>query len=100
MGARLTPRAVAIPTRHALETRLRAECASAPRWWENAPGDTYDWHEHSYHKVLICQAGGVTFHTEDGDVTLHPGDRLDIEPGTLHAATVGSDGVTCVEASL
>jgi hypothetical protein len=28
-----------------------------------------------------------------------PGDRLDLAPGTAHAATVGQGGVTCVEAA-
>jgi quercetin dioxygenase-like cupin family protein len=50
--------------------------------------------------VLFCQEGGIVFHTSDGDLELRPGDRLDIEPGTPHAATVGADGVTCVEAAL
>jgi hypothetical protein len=39
------------------------------------------------------------FHLPDGDVTLTAGHRLDVPPGTEHAATVGPDGVTCVEAS-
>lgn len=39
------------------------------------------------------------FHLPDGDVALGAGDRLDIEPGTEHGATVGPEGVTCVEAS-
>jgi hypothetical protein len=39
------------------------------------------------------------FHLREGDVPLSPGDRLDIEPGIEHAATVGPDGVTCVEAA-
>jgi len=39
------------------------------------------------------------FHTDEGDLELRPGDRLDLEPGTRHAATVGPDGVECVEAS-
>ena len=38
------------------------------------------------------------FHLADQDVELRAGDRLDIEPGTEHAATVGPDGVRCVEA--
>lgn len=99
MGARRTERAIEALTREAFETRLRNECASAPRWWSNVPGDTYGWHEHSFHKVLLCLSGGITFHTEDGDVAVGPGDRLDVEPGTLHAATVGPEGVTCVEAA-
>jgi hypothetical protein len=40
------------------------------------------------------------FHTRDGYVALSPGDRLDLDPGTEHAATVGPLGVTCVEAAL
>jgi quercetin dioxygenase-like cupin family protein len=70
-----------------------------PRRWGNAPGDTYGWHEHGYHKVLYCLSGSIVFHTRtDGDLELHPGDRLEIEPGTAHAATVGDQGVECVEA--
>jgi len=36
----------------------------------------------------------------DGDFELRPGDRLDVDPGTPHGATVGPEGVTCVEATL
>jgi quercetin dioxygenase-like cupin family protein len=38
------------------------------------------------------------FHVGREDMELRAGDRLDIEPGTEHAATVGPDGVRCVEA--
>ncbi len=69
-----------------------------PRWWGNAPGDAYGRHAHAYHKVLFCAEGTITFHTRRGDIELGPGDRLDIEPGTEHSATVGPEGVTCVEA--
>src|SRR3712207_2262660 len=71
----------------------------SPHAWSNAPGDRYGSHAHPYHKVLYCVRGGITFHTPRGDVTLAPGDRLEIEPGTDHAATVGPDGVECMEAS-
>jgi quercetin dioxygenase-like cupin family protein len=70
-----------------------------PRWWSNAPGDTYRWHDHAYHKVLYCAEGSIVFHLRDGDVRLGPGDRLDLPPRTPHAATVGDQGVACVEAS-
>ena len=71
-----------------------------PRRWGNEPGDRYGWHEHEYHKVLYCTRGSIVFHTRsDGDVELRAGDRLDISPGTAHAATVGDDGVECMEAS-
>jgi quercetin dioxygenase-like cupin family protein len=86
------------PTRDALDERLKAENLS-PRWWSNGPGDKYDWHEHPYHKVMYCQFGSIQFHTRNGDFDLQPGDRLEIEPGTEHAATVGPAGVVCVEAA-
>ncbi len=38
------------------------------------------------------------FHLRSGDVSLGPGDRLDLPPGTPHAASVGDEGVACVEA--
>ena len=87
------------PSRDSLE-RLFAEAGLSPSWWSNAPHDRYSPHSHPYHKVLYCARGGITFVVPDaGDFRLHPGDRLDIPPGTTHAAVVGPDGVTCVEAS-
>ena len=74
------------------------EGCSAPRSWGNGPGDRYGRHEHASHKVLFCLDGSIVFHTDDGDVELLAGDRLDIEPGTAHAATVGGAGCRCVEA--
>ena len=78
---------------------FQEEGCSGPHGWGNAPGDTYGWHSHSFHKVLFCLAGGITFHTREGDIELEAGDRLDLEPETEHAATVGNQGVSCVEAS-
>jgi hypothetical protein len=85
--------------RDALDRWFRSEGLS-PRWWSNASGDTYGWHDHPYHKVLFCQRGGIVFHTRERDLALAPGDRLDLEPGTEHAATVGPQGVTCAEAAI
>ena len=76
-----------------------AEGCSSPTTWGNGPGDTYARHEHDYHKVLFCLSGSIVFHTDDGDIELRAGDRLDLEPGTTHAATVGPGGCRCVEAS-
>jgi mannose-6-phosphate isomerase-like protein (cupin superfamily) len=78
---------------------FRAEGCSAPRSWGNGPGDAYGPHAHDFHKVLFCLDGSITFHLAGGNVELGPGDRLDIEPRTKHAATVGPNGCTCVEAS-
>lgn len=89
----------AAPSREDVELRLRSQGLTQPRWWSNGPGDTYGWHSHDYHKVLYCASGSIVFHTREGDVALAPGDRLDLAPGTEHAATVGPEGVTCVEAA-
>jgi hypothetical protein len=78
---------------------LRAEGLS-PYHWGNGPGDRYAWHEHPYRKVLCCLSGSIVFHTQSGDVSLNPGDRMVLEPGVSHAATVGPAGVECAEAHL
>ncbi|MGZ4109426.1 MAG: cupin domain-containing protein [Actinomycetota bacterium] len=89
----------AVTGRSDAETAFAAEDCSSPRPWGNAPGDAYGRHSHGYHKVLFCLSGSIVFHTDDGDVELRAGDRLDLEPGTAHSATVGPGGVECVEAS-
>lgn len=97
MTAWMTRHAGPPPSRSDLEERLRDEGLEA-RWWSNGPGDTYGWHSHEYHKILYCASGSIIFHTRDGDYELRPGDRLEVAPSTEHAATVGPDGVECVEA--
>jgi quercetin dioxygenase-like cupin family protein len=98
MSARRTAVQGSPPAREELDAQFREEGLS-PRWWSNAPGDRYGWHEHAYHKVLYCASGSIVFHTPEGDIELGPGDRLDVEPGTQHAASVGPEGVECVEAA-
>jgi hypothetical protein len=86
-------------TRADAAAAFEAEGCSAPRSWENGPGDRYGRHDHPFHKVLFCLSGSIVFHTDEGDIELEAGDRLDLEPGTPHAATVGPEGCGCVEAS-
>lgn len=86
-------------TRSDADAAFAAEGCSASRSWANGPGDRYERHEHDFHKVLFCLEGSIVFHTDEGDVELRAGDRLDLEPGTAHAATVGPQGCRCVEAS-
>jgi quercetin dioxygenase-like cupin family protein len=99
MGASRLPAEAASPDQDELDRRLREETGGIPRWWSNGPDDQYGWHDHPYHKVLYCAKGSIVFHLREGDLELAAGDRLDIEPLTEHAATVGAEGVTCVEAA-
>lgn len=91
--------AAAVTGRAQAEEAFATEGCSASRAWENGAGDAYGWHAHDYHKILFCLDGSIVFHTRRGDVALERGDRLDLEPGTEHAATVGPSGCACVEAS-
>jgi quercetin dioxygenase-like cupin family protein len=79
--------------------RIFADEGLVPHSWSNGPGDSYGWHAHDYHKVLVCLRGSIVFHTRAGDHPLEAGDRLDLPPDTEHAATVGPEGVTCLEAA-
>ena len=100
MGAMVTRSEGASPSTSKVEADMRGD-GLEPRRWSNGPGDRYGWHEHEYHKVLYCTRGSIVFHTRtDGDLELRPGDRLDLTPGTAHAATVGDEGVECVEAAV
>ena len=74
------------------------EGCGPPRTWSNGAGDRYGSHDHGFHKVLFCLEGSIVFHTDEGDIALRRGDRLDLPPGTTHAATVGPDGCACIEA--
>jgi uncharacterized protein YjlB len=83
------------------EARLRAEGLD-PGQWSNSANDRYAGHEHGYDKVLVVSVGSIAFDLpgQPGAVTLAPGDRLDLPAGTSHAALVGPQGVTCLEAHL
>lgn len=66
--------------------------------WANAPGHRYAPHSHPYRKVLCCIEGSIVFRMPHGDAELSAGERLVIEPGTVHSAIVGPRGVRCAEA--
>jgi Cupin domain len=95
MGWRVTP---GDATRDDAERAFREENCGASRSWGNGSGDRYGTHTHDRPKVLFCLEGSIVFHTDDGDVALGAGDRLDLAPGTPHGATVGPDGCACIEA--
>lgn len=97
MGATRTP-AEGHVGRDEVELRLRE--LGPPSWWSNGAHETYAPHQHAYHKVLYCVAGSIIFHVEGENILLEPGDRLDVEPGTQHSASVGPDGVQCGEVAV
>ncbi len=87
------------------EDELRAEMRSqglAPFAWRNGPHDHYSLHSRSYTRVIYVIRGSAVFHFSetDEDVTLEPGDRIQIEARTRHAITVGDEGVSCLEAAI
>lgn len=90
---------MADPTTAQLADRLRAE-GLAPESWSNGAGDRYAAHDHAYDKVLVVASGSIRFGLPSrGDaVDLAVGDRLELPAGTDHDATVGPDGVVCLEA--
>jgi mannose-6-phosphate isomerase-like protein (cupin superfamily) len=80
----------------AAEASLRDE-GLAPFRWSNTAGYHYAPHRHDYDSVIVCIAGSIRFQVDDADLELRPGDLLDLPAGVEHAATVGDDGVECLE---
>lgn len=65
--------------------------------YDDSAAAQYAAHVHAFDKVLHCIGGGIVFTTADGELALTPGDRLDLDRGTDHAAVVGPTGVRLVE---
>lgn len=70
-----------------------------PYSWSNGPFDTYSAHSHGYDKVIYVVTGSITFGLPElgQSLTLKAGDRLDLPAGVVHNATVGAEGVVCLE---
>lgn len=103
MSERMSPKvkrwqANSSPSEEEVYKMLEGQGISGYRW-ANEPGDTYNAHSHSYHKLICVLRGSITFRLprENGQFILHAGDLLDLPAGTLHEAFVGSEGVTCIE---
>jgi quercetin dioxygenase-like cupin family protein len=79
-----------------VEAALRDE-GFAPFRWGNAAGYHYPPHSHDYESVIVCTTGSITFHVAGSDMELRPGDRIDLPAEVEHAATVGVNGVECLE---
>jgi mannose-6-phosphate isomerase-like protein (cupin superfamily) len=96
---RVTPwEAASFPTEDII-LRIMTEQGLNPYSWSNRPHDSYSAHKHHYNKVIYVLSGSITFGLplQKKQVTLYPGDRLDLLAGTVHDAHVGPDGVICLE---
>lgn len=87
------------PTEAEIRRMMDAE-GLKPYRWSNAPGDVYQAHTHTYHKVIYVVQGSITFGfpNKGEQATRRVGDRLDLPPGVTHDAVVGPEGVACLEA--
>ncbi len=67
--------------------------------WSNQAGFWYPVHDHPYHKIIVVLKGSIGFYLpgEKREVKMKAGDRLELPPHTEHSASVGADGVTCLE---
>lgn len=86
------------PSRDELQ-RLMTDEGLSPYAWSNGPHDVYAAHMHNYDKVIYVVSGSITFGLPEFErnMTLFPGDRLDLPRGIVHDALVGKDGVLCLE---
>ena len=79
--------------------RIMVDEGLSPYAWSNGPHDIYAAHTHNYDKVIYVVSGSITFGLPElqRNLTLFPGDRLDLPKGTVHDALVGHEGVICLE---
>lgn len=95
----VTPWESATPPTEELLLAIMSGQGLNPYSWSNGPYDVYSAHKHEYNKVIYVVRGSITFGLPllQKQVTLYPGDRLDLPAGTVHDAQVGADGVVCLE---
>ena len=89
------------PSEAELRERYRQE-GLASYAWSNAPGDRYAAHDHPYDKVIYVVKGSITWilPVTRQEIETQAGDRLDLPRDVSHAARVGPQGVTCLEAHI
>lgn len=81
-----------------LEKKLAEEGYSL-HTWSNGPDFWYPVHDHPYHKIIVVLEGSIAFYlpAEKREVQMKKGGRLELAPRTAHSASVGLEGVTCLE---
>ncbi len=68
--------------------------------WSDDPDTTYTEHSHEHREVRVVLTGEMTIRASGRAFVLRPGDRIDLDPGETHGATVGSGGVSYLAGSL
>lgn len=96
---RVTPWAGSTAPTESTLRQLMADEGLDPYLWSNGPFDTYSAHSHGYDKVIYVVFGSITFGLPElgQSLMLKAGDRLDLPAGVVHNATVGAEGVVCLE---
>lgn len=87
------------PTEEELRAGMVEQELTVFHWTGESQG-TIDGHTHGYHKMLAVVSGSIKFEfpTRHKSINLKAGDQLELPAGLRHTATVGADGVTCLEA--
>jgi quercetin dioxygenase-like cupin family protein len=67
--------------------------------WKKETSEKYPAQCHEFTKVIYVIRGSITFRIPESgeEVTLHPGDKLEIAAGLKHDIEVGPYGVVCLE---
>jgi uncharacterized protein YjlB len=96
----VTPWADSVPPTQSFLWQRMSDEGLSPYSWSNGPHDVYSAHSHSYNKVIYVVQGTITFGLPElgQQLSLKAGDRLDLPAGIVHDATVGAQGVICLEA--
>jgi len=76
-----------------LEGSLKKEGLS-PFVWQDSPGTYYPTHTHSYSEIRWILKGSITFGVNGEEVTLYPGDCLELPANTPHYAKMANDSAT------
>lgn len=79
-----------------LQALLRSKRITAERWTADA-GQQFAPHRHPRDKQLWCAEGSIIFNVAGNDISLQPGDALDLPADTLHSAVAGLTGAVCYE---
>ena len=67
--------------------------------WKNDPGMKHPPYAYDFERVILVMRGSITIRIpETGEqVSLNPGDRLELPAGIIHEAVVGPMGVVYLE---